>query len=86
MESNEFVKPAVGRRNCKSCNRPLLFAKTPEGKIIPLDTVAPIYIFDPKTNTCEQADNNIEGAVKCYVTHFATCPKASEFSKKKTQP
>lgn len=54
---------------------------TPEGKRIPLDTVAPVY-----TVVVADQDDNPDTCVRnraSYVSHFATCPKASQFSASK---
>lgn len=71
---------SIETRPCKACGRRLTFVKTPEGKIVPLDTVAPIYEM--------RAGPDGEAiAVRCDqsfgVSHFATCPQANQFSKGK---
>ncbi len=74
---------------CRGCGRKIIWAITAEGKNIPLDLVAPVYSV---------ALHRIEDGTEVYtatrlgmtfVSHFATCPKANQFSgrnKEKTKP
>jgi len=51
---------------------------------VPLDPRAPVY-----TATGFDADNTPHTAVRdhgAFVTHFSTCPKASDFSSSKKKP
>ena len=66
------------QRRCRGCNKTLLFAKTSEGKIIPLDLSAPVYKLET-----DMTGVMVAVRVDAYVTHFASCPKADEFSKGK---
>lgn len=59
---------------CKGCGREIIWGRTPEGKSIPLDTIAPVYVTHP------QGGSSIVRHSTAWVSHFATCPKASEFS------
>lgn len=59
-------------RPCRACGAPLIFAKTPEGKTVPLDKSAPVYLV-AETGLAIRAN-------RCFVSHFKSCPKASEFS------
>jgi len=65
-------------RPCKACGIPLIFAKDMEGKTQVLDKRAPCWILR------DDADGNPVAirAASSYVSHFSSCPKASEFSKK----
>ena len=60
--------------DCKGCGKPIVWGITADGKKIPLDPRPPIYRFDGHDAT------RIERVMDVYVTHFATCPKASQFS------
>ena len=66
---------------CKAapdCAIPILWAETPEGARIPLDSRAPVYRVeerDGKTIAIRMANT--------FVTHFATCRHADRFSKGK---
>ena len=63
---------------CKGCNKPIVWAeitkKDGSKGMIPLDPRPPVYDVD-----------EVEGKTVAYrsiagmVTHFATCPKASDF-------
>lgn len=63
---------------CKGCGRPMVWGKTIDGKRIPLDPKPPVYSIEVQD----------DGSVKCaktphhmfMVSHFATCPKANDFS------
>lgn len=62
---------------CKGCGKPIVWGETSEGKAIPLDPRPPVYRImrhdlagDPKVHRDKEA----------MVSHFATCPKASQFS------
>lgn len=71
-------------RDCKACGAPLAFGKSTSGKIIPIDLRAQTYAI-----VFEKSDSRhleIIPTGMTYVTHFATCPKANEFSQSKTQP
>lgn len=71
---------ALPTRECRQCGKPLVFGTTPEGKQIPLDPKAPCYrASQPFMATAVQA----ERVPDVMVTHFATCPKASHFTKGK---
>ncbi len=50
------------------------------GKKIPLDPKPPVYFYSMLDGQAERA------AVGHYVTHFATCPKANDFSASKKKP
>lgn len=62
---------------CKECGRPVHWAKTNDGKSIPLDAVAPTYTVlrgpDGEIAGCTRAENT-------FVSHFSTCVKASVVS------
>jgi hypothetical protein len=68
---------------CKGCGRDILWGVDEKGTRIPLDPRAPVYhvmAFDPETNT--YAVERAGGSVPTnYVSHFATCPKAKDFSR-----
>jgi hypothetical protein len=61
---------------CKGCSKEILWGVDSKGTRIPLDTTPPTYVV---------VGNEKDGTVKIvrssgYVSHFATCPKANEFS------
>lgn len=66
--------PDQSERPCRACGAPLLFVKTAEGRTMPLDLRAPTYIV---------RDGIAVRATLAHVSHFSTCRKAGEFSRKK---
>ena len=63
--------------HCRGCNRKVYFARSENGKTQILDASAPTYelVTDPLTG-----ETTARRAV-AFVSHYATCPKASEFGK-----
>ncbi len=66
-------------RQCRACGVPLKFVKTAEGKIVPLDLRAPVFMINIKADGSELATRAEKGF---HVSHYSTCSKASQFSKK----
>lgn len=65
---------------CRGCNKKLIWGVTDEGKILPLDAVAPVYdVIDAGMNGDRPAIK-IRRSTVSYVSHFATCPEAGSFS------
>ena len=64
---------------CRGCGKPIVFGETSDGKNIPLDPRPPCYqiteIRDSLPIKVAARRNRM-----AMVSHFATCPKASEFS------
>lgn len=70
--------PANG--TCKSCGKKIVWIRTPEGKAIPLDPVPACYRItdgDDPDHVQGERDENV------LVSHFVTCPNASQHSKTK---
>lgn len=65
---------------CKGCGKPIVFADTMDKKTIPIDPRPPVY--RAVTMSDDGTPLIVERAMLHYVSHFATCPKASEFSGK----
>ena len=63
---------------CKGCGKKIYWGALPDGKRVPLDPVPPCYRYDAATGVAARMTG-------CMVSHFATCPKANEFSGKKKQ-
>ena len=59
---------------CKGCGRKMFWGKTAEGKSIPLDASAPVYLLNHSSGVAERVHD-------IFVSHFSTCPKAGDFSK-----
>lgn len=73
---------------CRGCARPIVFARTADGKTIPLDPRPPIYLVTQVDGEASAVRDTLitttDGAETSHmVTHFATCPKAAEFSRGK---
>lgn len=71
---------------CKGCGKKIIWGETEDGKKIPLDPRPPVYHIYRVSN---DGKNIIRRRTDCYVSHFATCPNASEFSgskKKESKP
>lgn len=71
---------------CKSCGAPIFFAKNCENaKVVPLDLRPPVYRLDAGGNALRAnvAQKDLEDVTPgAYVSHFATCPNASQHSKR----
>lgn len=67
---------------CRGCGKQIvwgIFQDGPKAKRIPLDPRPPCYrALDPISDGAVR----IEREREVYVTHFATCPKANDFSGK----
>lgn len=59
----------MNKGTCKTCKAPILWAKTENGKAVPLDA-EPIKRFIEEGEVVKLVDT--------YVTHFATCPQADQ--------
>lgn len=60
------------------CGKPIVWGLDPQGKAIPLDPSAPVYRVMRHDSGGRPLIERDRGAM---VSHFATCPKANEFSK-----
>lgn len=71
---------------CKGCGREIIWALNgATGKRVPLDAVAPVYLL--LVGTGKHGENEcVPAPAQTYVTHFATCSKANEFSGSKRKP
>lgn len=64
---------------CKGCGKKIVWAILPGGGAIPLDPKPPVYqVSDPDAAHMGQVVATRMPAMM--VTHFATCPKANNFS------
>ncbi len=65
---------------CRGCGKEIVWGVTDEGKKIPLDPSAPVYyVSDEKVDTPQGPTAKIERERSSMVSHFKTCPKASDF-------
>lgn len=65
---------------CKGCGKPVVFVTTAEGKTVPLDPVAPIFVREPDGEGGAVWAQDKSGDI--LVTHFATCSHANQFSRR----
>lgn len=87
--------PTVSR--CSTCERPIIWAKSPAGAALPLDArPAVMYVLEgdqavavrpvPEADRPWLFEADGEGAranePKTYVSHFLTCPQATAHSKR----
>lgn len=72
---------------CRGCNAEIVWAKTQNGKNVPLDPRAIVYSVAPFEGNliAIQPVGHIPGE-KFMVSHFNTCPNANEFSGSKKEP
>lgn len=75
---------------CRACGAPIMWIKTQTGKAMPCDAKVKWYIASPKGSqkvvlitgevvTGEFTDDPKTATGIGYISHFATCPKASAF-------
>lgn len=60
---------------CRGCGKPIVWGTDENGKRIPLDPRAPVYLVVEGVNGYE-----LKRVPQVLVTHFATCSKAQDFS------
>ena len=66
---------------CRGCQRPILWVKTPVGKMHPLDPAPEKrWVFIDDDNFPELQGWSL---MDTYKSHFATCPEADNFRKKR---
>lgn len=75
---------------CKGCQKEVVFLKDENGKTQILDAKAPVYAVKEVTIPVEQSGLVLHKKEKrcvrvkdAFVTHFATCSHADQFSKSK---
>ena len=79
---------------CKGCGAEIIWIMSPAGKMIPCDPEPVIYWQKPKAKgkvvtkngmviSCDFEGDMAKSTGIGYVPHWATCPKAGEFRRKK---
>jgi hypothetical protein len=82
---------------CKGCGRTIVWGVNEEGKRIPLDPSAPCYSVEDESipggsDAAERARVIMKGEANvrlyrlAFVSHFATCPNANQFSGRNRKP
>lgn len=74
---------AEGR--CRGCNKRILWGRSDEGKVIPLDPTPPVYEID-SIERHGKAEIVVVRTRTAFVSHFATCSAASAFSSSRPGP
>ncbi len=68
--------------NCKSCGKTIVWGVTEDGTKIPLDPSPPVYVITGKLQAYQGEGFQVERTKMSLVSHFITCPNASQHSKK----
>jgi hypothetical protein len=82
----------IQRGNCRSCDMPIIWARTEYGNLIPLDAEpnkpkADMALVDGVAKKIDQADLFTEVyAGDKYLSHWASCPKAHEWRRSAKKP
>lgn len=63
---------------CRGCGRQVVFVTTAEGKTVPLDPSAPVFVREADGDGGGVWAQDRSGSV--LVSHFATCSRANDFS------
>lgn len=66
---------------CRGCGATIVWVETPGRVRVPIDPRPPIYRYNLDTGQGQKIERGLTDAYG--VSHFATCPKANEFSKSK---
>lgn len=73
---------------CRSCDAPVLWARTVTGKLIPLDTEPSdggnLVLDDGRALIYDHTTSNEMFAPPLYVSHFATCPQADRWRRRES--
>ena len=81
---------------CKSCKAALVWIGSASGKAIPCDAAPVYYIEKPRSGkkrivtpngqvlACEYTEDPHKATGTGYVPHWATCPQADSYRRKKT--
>lgn len=72
----------MNKRPCRACGREITFAPGPNGKDIPLERITNPYSLVWNDLAERYQAEPREFAEDVYLSHFRTCPAASQFSKK----
>lgn len=64
---------------CKGCGKEIVWGVTSPGKAVPLDPRPPVYHVTSDTKS-KSGYSAIRAIGTHMVSHFATCPKANDFS------
>ncbi len=67
---------------CKGCGAEIIWARSENNKMVPLDAKAPVYVLTIREDCSQVGEARCQRAEKgrAFVSHFSTCSKANEFS------
>lgn len=68
---------------CKACDAPIIWAETENGNRIPLDAKSEKRFVLGREGSW--GDTKVAAMKDTYTSHFATCPNANDFRKKKVK-
>ncbi len=66
---------------CKSCGKEIVWGVTEAGTKVPLDPSPAVYQID-SVDLAYQSDCKVRRTKSAMVSHFITCPNATQHSKK----
>lgn len=75
------------KAKCRGCNKMVIWGVDDKGNVVPLDPVAPVYTLSGFPAAKGLAGHKPAAEIarakrdEFMVSHFATCPKASQFSR-----
>lgn len=73
----------IERRPCKACGMPIEIWEGPNGKPLPLQRIRSFYALDDQAHGGSIRKLAFAPSVSAgFVSHFETCPSASQFSRK----
>lgn len=74
-------------RPCRLCGRPLIFARTAKGEVMPLDAKpTTVYVATEQPDLLGASELTLGDRVSGHVAHWATCPHADAFRSKGDRP
>jgi len=69
---------------CKGCGKRIIWGIMENGARVPMDPVPPVYeVVDKMEPNSSEIVRRCDRA-RFMVSHFATCPKANDFSRRQT--
>jgi hypothetical protein len=91
VRQNKIVsKRLIGERTrCESCNAPIFWMETTNGKLMPVDTKAErrlVMVLNADTLILagqDDADHIRMRSVPTFISHFATCPDADAWRRRR---
>jgi hypothetical protein len=76
----KYPHPALAMLPCKGCGKTMVFAGIVGRGFVPLDVSSPVYRLDADGTAARVLNEGNEAVVGIFVSHFRTCPRASDFS------